>query len=230
MRAFFEENKEQLSAGAAMTVDLLPLGKWAKLLARAGVKLGEQSGLAKKAKKQLEDAFYQMGWETKQLADREKELEARVAEVCRSAPTLPKRKLVEVIEELSTIANDKATQQSNALMAEYPKDSERNVERRKRMIAEINTDIEILRDITVHAVVAAIGLEKAFTSVIINNVNLIRDNAEAIENNKFDAWIDGNLPKIKEKEYAQMEGNAMQAQAKKNIIETIENLLGESEA
>lgn len=230
LRAFFEENKAQLSAGAAMTVDLLPLGKWAKLLARAGVKFGEQSGLAKKAKKQLEDAFYQMGWESKQPDDREKDLGARVAEVCQSVPTLPKPKLVEVVKELSTIASDKATQQSNALMAEYPKDSERNVERRKRMIAEINTDIEILRDITVHAVVAAIGLEKAFTSVIINNVNLIRDNAEATENNKFDAWIDGNLPKLKEKEYAQMEGNAMQAQAKKNIIETIENLLGESEA
>ena len=114
-------------------------------------------------------------------------------------------------------------------MEKYPNDSERNAERKKQMIDEINMDIDILRDITVHAVVAAIGLEKAFTSVIVNNVNLIRDNTEATENNKFDVWIDNNLPKIKEAEYAQMEGNAMQAQAKKNIIEAIEDLLGASE-
>ncbi len=229
LRAFFEENKDALAAGAAMTVDLLPLDKWAKLLARAGVKFGDPSGFAKKAKKQLEDAFYQMGWESRLPAERAKELEARVSEVCKNAPSVPKQKLVEVVKGLNDIAQDKKKQQNNALMEKYPNDSERNAERKKQMIDEINMDIDILRDITVHAVVAAIGLEKAFTSVIVNNVNLIRDNTEANENNKFDVWIDNNLPKIKEAEYAQMEGNAMQAQAKKNIIEAIEDLLGASE-
>lgn len=93
------------------------------------------------------------------------------------------------------------------------------------MIAEINEDIAILRDITVHAVMDAINLEKAFVSVITNNINLIRDHFEEENENKIDVWINLYVDKIKADEFEKIQRDEMDSLARRNIVETAQKML-----
>ena len=65
------------------------------------------------------------------------------------------------------------------------------------MVATLDADIEILRDITAKAVINAIGLERAFISVVTKNVELIREHLQAGEGAKeFRAWIRNNATNL----------------------------------
>ena len=62
----------------------------------------------------------------------------------------------------------------------------------------------------------------------MNNVNLIREHTKAVKDNKFDRWFSENMKKIKEREFARIDENTMQAQTKKEIIRAIDKWLDES--
>ena len=90
-----------------------------------------------------------------------------------------------------------------------------------------NEDIDILRDITVKSVLKAIGLERAFSSTISNNIDLIRKELEKQEDSKFDKWIKDNIAKIKENEFEKIEIDRKNYEIKKNVFEYIDKLRSE---
>ena len=95
------------------------------------------------------------------------------------------------------------------------------------MIATLDADIEILRDITVNAVIKAIGLERAFISIITKNVNLIRNRLDEDEEGqrKLDAWIDRNIHKLEEVEFADLDRVNQSRETRRKIVAAVESAL-----
>ena len=106
-------------------------------------------------------------------------------------------------------------------------DGERNNARKEQMIAEINEDIAILRNITVYALMDAINLEQAFKSVITNNINLLRKEIEAEGDNRIDGWITEHIDLLRPDEFARIQRDEMENAARRNIVEAIRKLLVE---
>lgn len=227
INGFITNNRDSIRAGTSFALELLPVGKWAKMLSKAGIKLAEASGFDKKIEKQFMNLFYQADWRKKPPEERRDAMESCFAEICRHSPQQEKRTRKELLQELSRMGQEKKQRQDDEITQQYPNDEERNAARKAQMIEEINEDIAILRDITVHAVVAAINLEQAFISVITNNINLIRDHCSAEHGNKFDAWITTHIAQIKEDEFAQIQRDEMDASARKNIVEAVQKMLTE---
>ena len=94
---------------------------------------------------------------------------------------------------------------------------------KEEMISTLDADIEILRDVTVNAVVKAIGLERAFISVVIKNINLIRDGLSKSREGReiFNDWIERNVRKIKDSEFAHIDQENMNIQTRKMIVASI---------
>lgn len=255
LRALFEENKDvfaqkpsaaqdkrrgiggdmpqpagraPLAEAVSAAVDFLPFGKWAKLFAKAGIHLGENTDAGKRAMRQIKNIVYNRDWQEKSGEARMADLEAGVQEFCGKA-AFGTRTLRSVLTELHHAAQAKKSRRNDEIAGDYPNDKERNEARRAQMIAEINEDIEILRDLTTHAVVRAIDLEMAFISVIMNNIDLIRDNSQSKTGNMFDRWIEEHLEKLREKEFIQLKRDGMEAEARRNIIDAAEKLLNAME-
>lgn len=98
---------------------------------------------------------------------------------------------------------------------------------KEEMIETLDADIVILRDITVKAVIKAIGLERAFISVIAKNVNLIRTSLEKKPDGrkKFNEWIRNNIHKIKEREFAEIDARNQTGEARRRIVEAVRRVL-----
>lgn len=256
LRALFEENKDvfaqkpsaaqdkrrgiggdmpqpagraPLAEAVSAAVDFLPFGKWAKLFAKAGIHLGENTDAGKRAMRQIKNIVYNRDWQEKSGEARMADLEAGVQDCCGKA-AFGTRTLRSVLTELHHAAQAKKSRRNDEIAGDYPNDKERNEARRAQMIAEINEDIEILRDLTTHAVVRAIDLEMAFISVIMNNIDLIRDNSQSKTGNMFDRWIEEHLEKLREKEFIQLKRDGMEAETRRNIIDAAEKLLNAMEA
>ena len=94
------------------------------------------------------------------------------------------------------------------------------------MIATLNVDIEILRDITAKAVINAIGLERAFNSVITKNVNLINRHFNESEGNAaYRLWIRNNAAKLMPSRFEQIIEQGAVRENKKAIVNAVRNLL-----
>ena len=131
------------------------------------------------------------------------------------------------MQQFSRRGHEKKQRQLDEITQQYAQDEERNAARKAQMIEEINEDIAILRDITVHAVMDAINLEKAFVSVITNNINLIRDHFKEEHENRIDTWINMYVDKIKADAFAQIQRDEMDALTRRNIVEAAQKLLVE---
>ena len=98
------------------------------------------------------------------------------------------------------------------------------------MLRILDEDIAILRDFTVKAVIRAIGLERAFISIIVKNINFIRSRImDSGEDSKFDAWINQNVRKVMDSEFAAIDRYNMDSQTRKSIVASIRQILGEME-
>ena len=96
---------------------------------------------------------------------------------------------------------------------------------KEEMIDAVQKDIEILRDITYHAVVAAIGLEKAFNSTMVKNVTFIRKLKDLEQSALVYAWIQKNAGKLKPAAYADIDRKLAQTVTRKQIVTGIEHLM-----
>jgi hypothetical protein len=96
---------------------------------------------------------------------------------------------------------------------------------KEEMIEAVQKDIEILRDITYHAVVAAIGLEKAFNSTMVKNVTFIRKLKDLEQSGLVYAWIRKNAGKLKPSAYADLDRKQAQIVTRKHIVTSIEQLM-----
>ncbi len=94
------------------------------------------------------------------------------------------------------------------------------------MFATLDADIKILRDITLKAVINAIGLERAFNSVITKNVNLINRHLQENEGNSaYRAWIRNNAAKLMPSRFEQIIEQGAVRENKKAIVNAVRNLL-----
>ena len=103
----------------------------------------------------------------------------------------------------------------------------RNTDDMKKILDE---DIKILRDLTKRSVIRAIGLELAFTSIIVKNINFIRRGiTESEGSKKFDEWISLNVRKVLDSEFAAIDRYNMDSQTRKSIVAAIQQVLGSME-
>lgn len=180
LRGIFEDNQDAVQ----MEINSLPLKKWAETVAAAGINLVDVQADARikgkdKLGNKLENLFYDDSWKTFVPAKRTQAIENLINSYA------PNKNSAEVhtdfnLEGLHEMARKVKRMQS-----------------KEDMVATLDADIEILRDITAKAVINAIGLERAFISVVTKNVELIREHLQAGEGAKeFRAWIRNNATNL----------------------------------
>ncbi len=215
LKKIFAENKDAVTEGANFDINSLPYDNWAKILSSSGILLAE---LPKKVYNdfidKLEDIFYKNSWKNLSLQERIEKIDKVIENFCGTQKNSDAKNLAENLKELY--------EQSRKFKA---------VKNKTEMISTLDTDILILRDITTNSVVKAIGLERAFISVFVKNINLIRNSlSKSPEGRKiFNTWINDNVRKIKESEFARIDQSNMNAQARKIIVESIRQVLDKME-
>ena len=218
LKELFEENREQICKGASFAVELLPFGKWAKLLMKSGINLAQIKADKSikgrdKIDHKLEDLFYSQNWSK---CDREQ----KTASIENTISAYAKAGGSQVVKS-----------DDHSLMVQLD-DIQARAKKSKRMngkddmIATLDVDIKILRDITSKAVINAIGLERAFNSVIIKNVDLIRKHLQEPEGNAaYRLWLRNNAAKLMPSRFEQIIEQGAVRENKKAIVNAVRNLL-----
>lgn len=222
LRNLFEENRDQICKGASLAVELLPFGKWAKLLLKGGINLAAvdtDRNIKDKDKlnEKLEDLFYAFdgknNWGRFSAEQKLQAIEKVIAAYSKQNVTQSESDNAEsLLSQLDEIQ-------------ERAKKSKR-MNGKDDMTATLNADIEILRDITAKAVINAIGLERAFNSVITKNVNLINRHLNEPEGNAaYRLWIRNNAAKLMPSRFEQIIEQGAVRENKKAIVNAVKNLL-----
>ena len=220
LRNLFAENKQKICEGASFFVDVFPFGKWAKLALKAGINLAalEKDTTVKKRDKldsKLEDLFYS-GSKWTSLSQQQRE--QAVEEVIRNYIVAEKES-----ESAGTFISQLNELHERALKVKRP-------ETKEDMISMLDADIKILRDITEKAVIKAIGLERAFTSVTVKNVELIRENLQNEEGNEaFRKWIISNAAKLMPSKFASVNESKAMNENRKAIVNAIDAVLNKTD-
>ena len=198
---FLKENRDVIFAGLSFAVNLLPLGRWAKWLLRAGVKAND---LPADLKSKLQGIFYRGDWQSLSKDERIQRFE----------------NTIDTYSKTKSDFSGRLTPEKLAKMHEHSRRME--ITNEDEMLRVLNEDIEILRKFTLEAIIYAIGLEQAFISVMTKNINIIRRDKDTPEGMKiFDAWIMQNIRKIRENEFRGLDQRNLENQTRKNIVETI---------
>lgn len=222
LRELFKENRDQICKGASLAVELLPFEKWAKLLMKGGINLAAvdaDRNIKDKDKldEKLEDLFY--AFDGKNNWGRFS-AEQKISSIEKVIGAYSKQNVTQ-----SESDNAKSLLSQLDKIQERAKKSKR-MNGKDDMIATLDIDIEILRDITAKAVINAIGLERAFTSVITKNVNLINRHLNEPEGNAaYRAWIRNNAAKLMPSRFEQIIEQGAVRENKKAIVNAVKNLL-----
>lgn len=214
LKQLFEENKEQIAKGASLVADLLPLGKWAKLLTKAGVNLLRMEGDKSiknrdKLPNQFEDLIYNDSWGRMSVADKEKSIERLISSYGAHNGDSDGAIFSDELEALHEKAKAKRRMQS-----------------KEDMIATLDADIKILRDITAKSVINAIGLERAFNSVVIKNVELIREHLQEGEGaKKFNAWIRAHAKELMPSQFVKIIEDRAVSEKRRGIVNAVKGVL-----
>ena len=216
LRKLYEENKDQICKGVNFAVDFLPFGKWAKLLMKSGINLAEMQSDKKikgrdKLDYKIEEIFYNSDWE-KLSAEQRKDAMENVIKKYQQ-------------ENLTSQADDESLTAQLDNLHERAKKSQR-MKNKAEMIATLDSDIEILRDITAKSVLNAIGLERAFISVVTKNVELIREHLQDEKGGKaFRDWVRLNSAKLMPSKFESIIENKAINENRKAIVSSIKNVL-----
>lgn len=217
---FFEENKKVISKGTDLALNLIPMKKIMDIFSQSGAKL-------ENLKSELEDLFYNDSWEKQDSKTKLDMIVKTVKNTCKYEDKEYKNGLVNALDMLHKEARKKKEALDLKIEAEAKNGIDKNKLIEQNILNLINEDIDILRDITVKSVLKAIGLERAFSSTISNNIDLIRKELEKQEDSKFDKWIKDNIAKIKENEFEKIEIDRKNYEIKKNVFEYIDKLRSE---
>ena len=207
LRNIFVENREAVCGGLNIDVNALPCDRWAKMLTNGGVVLKDlPTRSLNDFVNRIEDVIYKSSWRDANLQQRIERLDQAFVKYIGARPRQTGSDLGTQLDELY--------EKSRKLRA---------VTCKEEMISTLDADIEILRDVTVNAVVKAIGLERAFISVVIKNINLIRDGLSKSREGReiFNDWIERNVRKIKDSEFAHIDQENMNIQQRKMIVASI---------
>lgn len=202
LRKFFDKYRDNLAAG--FDFERLPFEVWSTLLAKLGVNVAESDLLAR-----LEKALIQFvgvaAWSKISAAGKNRQLDNALIVYCSEwrAPTF-----TEYVKNLATRIH--------------------GIRTKDEMLTVLNEDIDILREFTLKALVRAMNLEGAFNSVMLKNIDLIRDSMSHSEDGKkiFNQWLKSNMRKIRVSDYLAIEENLDSFQKQKAIAESIRVTLG----
>ncbi len=204
---FFNNNSEALLKGASFGIGTLPLQEWAVMFAEKGVIF---DSMPKDLAHNIEGKIYNTGWQKLSWENRAASITDSIAEYLKSGHD---DKDIPGFSEFLDGLHEKAL----TLKAKTEAD----------MLRILDEDIDILRDLTVKAVIRAIGLERAFISIIVKNINFIRNGIMySGEDSKFDAWINQNVRKVMDSEFAAIDRYNMDSQTRKSIVSSIQQILG----
>jgi len=206
---FFKANKDAICAGLSFAVEVLPFGKWAKMLLRAGIKANE---IPKELQNKLQGTFYRNDWQSLTRDERINRLSDTIDTYSKSKSDFSGDVTIEKLRKMHELSR------------------QMEISTEEKMLKLLNEDIEILRNFTLEAIIYAIGLERAFVSVMTKNINIIRKDEETPEGAElFDKWIMDNIRKIKEDEFRGLDQRNLENQTKKNIVETIRKVVDKLE-
>lgn len=214
LRGIFEGNKEVIYKGLDIASDLIPVGKWAKLIMKAGInlaKIQDDRSIrdSNKIDNKIEDLIYKDSW--KQLNKEERE-----------------QKLSDLMQSYIAANNSESNVGINAYLEELNEKARNSVSMKSKedMLSVLDADIEILRDITNRAVIKAIDLERAYISVITKNVQLIRTHLQEGEGaEKFRKWCRANASKLMPSKFESINETKAMNENRTAIVNTVKNVL-----
>ncbi len=215
LSGIFEDNADQIQ----LEIETLPLSNWAQTIMDAGINLVDVQADARikgkdKLGNQLEDLFYGDGWEKLSANQRVQAIQKLVSAYAKTGTA----------QENSEVTGDFAAQLDE--LHELARKIKR-MQNKDDLTATLDADIEILRDITAKAVINAIGLERAFISVVTKNVELIREHLQAGDGAKeFRAWIRNNAAKMMPSQFAQIIEQGAIRENRKAIVNSIKVMQG----
>lgn len=226
IQSFFQRNKDTIFQGLSLATDILPMGKWAKLLAKAGVYCvsNKNSSWMDNVEKAMKNGNIRSHWPNMNNNDRQ-ELVKRLVE----------DNILKYIDERKNAEygdNDEKINYLTAIEERLQELGEMDLPRIKsteEMLAVLNLDIKILQEIMRRAVIAAIGLERAFTTIIGKNGDFIRAVASDSAHTQIDDWFAHNIRKVRNSEFASIEQETMRRETKKNIVSALKDVLNKME-
>ncbi|MBQ6296728.1 MAG: dynamin family protein [Selenomonadaceae bacterium] len=200
LRDFFKAHDTNLAMG--FDFNTLPFETWSILLAKIGIKVSE-SDLLERTKQALIKFVGVPAWSKMQPKAKNEMLNNAM------------------IRYFTTKKPDALSDYLKALNQKI-----RSAQTKEEMIELLNRDIEILREFTLKSVVKAIGLERAFNSIMAKNIDLIRESLGTPEGQQvFNQWLKANLRKIRAADYAVVDQNIELLREKQAIAESIRPLL-----
>ena len=206
---FFKANKDAICAGLSFAVELLPMGKWAKMLLRAGIKANE---VPNDLRGKLQGTFYKNDWSNLSKDERINRLNDTIDTYSKNKSGFSGKVTVDKLRKMHELSR------------------QMQISNEDDMLRVLNEDIEILRQFTLEAIIYAIGLEQAFVSVMTKNINIIRKDEETSDGAKlFDKWITDNIRKVKEDEFRGLDQRNLENQTKKNIVESVRKVVDKLE-
>ena len=208
---FFKNNSDEFLMGTSLgSIEKLPFQAWALQLVKAGLIFDV---MPKDLARQLEDKIYKSGWKRLSKEERESSMNDIILEYINAKQE-----------------HEKNPEISEFLKSLHVKASSLKAKNEDEMLRILDEDIAILRDFTVKAVINAIGLERAFISIIVKNINFIRNGImHGGEESKFDAWINQNVRKVMDNEFAAIDRDNMNSQTRKSIVASIQQVLNNME-
>ena len=193
--------------------------KWARQFADADIKF--DGNMQSVFRQKLDDKIKNVNWNQLSSTQQMQMFDDIIGELCRGKTPMFERNKTDR-------SRFQSTAKGNQLEDLHERGKELKTMRSKEdMIATLDADIMILRDITVKAVIKAIGLERAFISVIAKNANLIRTSLEKepVGYEKFDKWILNNIHKLKEFEFEEIDRRNQSSDTRRRIVNSIQQLL-----
>lgn len=214
---FFNENKDTLREGASLALDFLPMSKWGKMLLKAGIKMQDMNPALKK---KLQDVIYKGNWGNLTKQEKTKRLEEALSSYIKENPVSP------IIGGTSGRITLSDNPMAKRLLTLHQMSKLEDIKTEEEMLDILNEDIRNLKDFTLKAVIYAVGLERAFISVITKNTNRIRKDEETERGGKiFDKWIQDNIRLVKTAEFADLDRRNMDNQTKKHIVEQVSEVV-----
>ena len=215
LRNLFEKKRELICEGALLDIDALPFEEWARLITEVGINLNNENiREIDTLEYKLMDLLYSYDskWNTLS-ADRKRSsldnLVRNYTEQFKAQNQPPSTNfLLGQLDEIQRRAS-----------------GSKSMNGKDDMIATLNEDIKILRDITSKAVINAIGLERAFNSIIIKNVDLIRNHLQKPEGHTlYRAWIRNNAVKLMPSHFETIVEQGAIRESRRAIVNVIKTL------
>lgn len=214
LRNFFMNNVQRINRGDyPLDIETLPLVRWAGF-----IRIDDRPNIVNDLKKQFDNAYWEKYPADQKLYRIEQAFNVYEQRNANRPPdTLP----------IVTSEHVKKTSTLLTFLDVIKKQAEsKRMDSKEDMINLLDDDIKILRDITEKSVLNAIGLERAFNSVVIKNVSLICTQIEDSENNQIcQNWIRDNVEKLVPTRFSDIITKSQLREKSRAIVASIKKLL-----